>query len=64
MNALILKPDLHADVLQMADRAQQVHRIASETADRLDEHNVDAPSVAVCDEAVELAALFYSGTGS
>ncbi len=61
MYTLVLKPDFYADVFQVTDRIQQVHRVAGKTADRLDEHDVDAPGIAVCDEAIELASLFGSG---
>ncbi len=60
MDAFILKPDLYADVFQVPDCIQQVHCIAGKAADRLGEHDVDAPSIAVCNEAIELTAFFDS----
>ncbi len=44
----------------MPDCIQQVHCIAGKAADRLGEHDVDAPGIAVCNEAIELTAFFDS----
>lgn len=63
MYALVLEPDVHADLFQMPDRLQQVDGVAGEAADRLYQHDVHTSGFAVRDEPVELAALLGAGAG-
>ena len=60
---LLLELYLDAQLLQVPDRLQQVHRVSGETADGLREDDVDLPSLAVRHHALKLGALVRAGAG-